>query len=349
MTDDSVHNKFILRQHGLKHGYNQDQSSYREYDQLFRRVIQHMGIGAKDAVSVRNGFIQQIWDDDSLNRQEMAQLVKGYGIGQESNATDAAAKFVKDDVLQLGKAYETYKRDNSKYTDNRFSGADGISKPTLRSRFLMADENSVVEPVRQTVQDVVNSDLFAFKINDGDVGIANSLFIDNAKHEATIRFAQPLLAARRDDDDSPHLLGSISGIKPYPHSIKQVDECLRAIIHDQVGQLQIEHSHPGLSVGVHPDNLAYVIDPFGHPRRKGFMLPAYSRQSEYSITQTNPYAVYRQDTSNSVPFGMTSALGLKNSTNTWREPLAPESSPSIPLMTAEDQLHKLNHHGHDLF
>ena len=135
MTDGSVHNKFILRQHGLKHGYNQDQSSYREYDQLFRRVIQHMGIGAKDAVSVRNGFIQQIWDDDSLNRQEMAQLVKGYGIGQESNVTDAAAKFVKDDILQLGKAYETYKRDNSKYTNNRFSGADGISKPTLRSRF----------------------------------------------------------------------------------------------------------------------------------------------------------------------------------------------------------------------
>ena len=347
--EDEKHTKFILRQHNLKHGVNQDKGLYRQYDKLFNQIFQNMQIGEKDPESTRNEFIQQMWYDDSLNRSTMDRLVKGYGIGPEANPTDAASKFVKDDPLQLAQAYESFKRDGSHYTDGKFRDPEVTAKPILRSRFIMPGENSVAEPLQQTIQDVVNSDLFAFVPNDGGVGVANSLFIDNAKHEETVRFAEPLLAARRDDEDAPHLLGSIEGIKQFPHTIQQVDNDMRAIIDEQVSQMKIEHSNPGLSIGIKPDNLSYIIDPFGLPRKHGFMMPVHTRQSEYAVSASNPYSVYRQDTSTLTPFGLTEALGFKRSTNTWREPLVRESDPSIPWMTPEEQMHKINHQGHDLF
>ena len=72
-----------------------------------------MQIGSKDPESTRNGFIKQMWDDDSLNRSAMDRLIKGYGFGPEVNPTEAASKFVKDDPLKLSEAYESFKRDSS--------------------------------------------------------------------------------------------------------------------------------------------------------------------------------------------------------------------------------------------
>ena len=40
--EDEKHTKFILRQHNLKHGVNQDKGLYRQYDKLFNQIFQNM-------------------------------------------------------------------------------------------------------------------------------------------------------------------------------------------------------------------------------------------------------------------------------------------------------------------
>ena len=308
-----------------------------------------MKIGEKDPLSTRNAFIDQVWNNDSLNRFELDKLVRGLGIGPEADVTDASSKFVKSDPLQLSNAYETFKRDSSKFTDGKFNSTESTAKPVLRSRFVMPGQDSGLEPILQSIADVVNADLCSFVPSDGGVGLGNSLFLDNARHKETIRFAEPLQAVCRDVGDSHNLLGAIVGIDQIPRSIEQVDTAMRDIIDDHLSQLHTEHSAPGLSVGIKQDNLSYVFCPFGNFRRKGFMVPVLTRQSEYALSASNPYLTYRQDTSQETPFGFTDALGFKRSTNTLREPLAPETDTIIPHLTSEEQLSKLDRQGYDVF
>ncbi len=41
---------------------------------------------------------------------------------------------------------------------------------------------------------------------------------------------------------------------------------------NQGGHSQMEHSNPGLSIGIKPDNLSDIIDPFGLHKEQGFMM-----------------------------------------------------------------------------
>lgn len=100
-------------------------------------------------------------------------------------ATDSVANFIKlykNEIEVLVADFEQYMRDDLLEEDS--SGNKPLpGKPVLRSRFIQPGQDTARESVRQSVSDIVQSDLFSYNTTNAETGLNNTVYLDNLRNE----------------------------------------------------------------------------------------------------------------------------------------------------------------------
>ena len=204
----------------------------------------------------------------------------------------------------------------------------------LRPRFQLATEDTLKESREQSLNDIVNADMFDFRVPGDELGRNNGLYIDNLKNER-LRFADPLGVPRAPDN-----LERLVGIRPIvpqwdgPVVESQIDDIIVDRIRDEYITAGLK-SLPPISIGLH--DTTNKPDPYGYYRPNNFLIPTDDLTPGF-----------RRDITQGVAFGELNELGFKKdydySAKDFRDPSRMQD---MPIQTREQQLSQLYSMGFD--
>ena len=203
---------------------------------------------------------------------------------------------------------------------------------SLRPRFILPGPNTLREDRRQSIQDIVQGDLWAFNPPDAELGQNNSLFLDNLQNEA-LRYADPLGMPRRPD--YLEQLVAIGQVPPqWSCEMTDLDDIIYDKMRDAAVQAGLRTVAP---VSVTLQDTTNMPCPFGLPRPNNYLIPANDLSEGFT-----------RDFTQGVENGELDRLGWKRDYDTWRNPREPSKFlPATPIATYQEQMTKITKNGFD--
>ena len=210
--------------------------------------------------------------------------------------------------------------------DDQPSGG-GVTK--LRTRYLLPGPDTLKESPDQALRDIVNADMFDYRVPNEELGVANSLFLDNLRNDA-MRFYDCSLPRAPE-----HLEELVAGHKTVPQ-FDPSEYAVEDALHDALKGGIIENGlmrMPPISLSL--KDTTGKVDPSGLPRRDSYMIPVNESAGFKTVMQgTWPGYLY--------------AMGFRPDYDPLRDPDQPSRLlPVVPAQSAADQVMQYRRDGSD--
>ena len=200
----------------------------------------------------------------------------------------------------------------------------------LRTRFLLPGVDTLRESPLQSLQDIVNADMFDYRTPNESLGTANALYLDNLRNDQ-LRFYDCSIPRRPE-----HLEQLVAGYTTIPQFDPSVTETEDAI-HDALKNSIIENGLmriPPISLSL--KDTTDKVDPFGLPRKNSFMIPVSDLTPGFRTVMQGCYPGYLD------------AMGFRPDYDPLRDPDQPSRLlPAVPAQSAADQIMQYNRDGSD--
>ena len=208
---------------------------------------------------------------------------------------------------------------------------DNMRATKLRARALLPTKLAYRETPQQAISDVALANQFDFRAPGEDLGQNNSLYLDNLRHDATLRYAGASLPRRPDDLE--RLVGTTDPVPQWTDDYP-MEDAVAQIYHDAVIADGLR-SLPPISVAL-KDNLP-MADPYGNYRPNNYFEP---------VNNLGPG--YQKDFTQTVEFGELDRRGFKPDYDPLRTPREPSRLlPAVPIQTKDEQLRQIYRQGFD--
>ena len=201
----------------------------------------------------------------------------------------------------------------------------------LRTRALLPTDLAYRETPMQAISDVALANEFDFRAPMEELGQNNSLYLDNLRHDAQLRYAGASLPRRPDDLEN--LVGTQPPVPQWTDDYP-MEDAIANMYHDEAVQDGLS-SLPPVSVAL-KDNIP-CPDPYGNYRPNNYFEP---------VNNLGPG--YQRDFTQSVEFGELDARGFKPDYDPLRTPRdVSRLLPAVPIQTKEQQLRQIYTQGYD--
>ena len=198
----------------------------------------------------------------------------------------------------------------------------------LRARFLLPTKDTLRESVSQSLNDIVQADLFDFRTPNEELGSNNALYLGNLQNER-LRFMDPTMPRGYSIEQ----LVSIAPVLPQWTGQFDVEDAIYDKIRDDVVQEGIK-SLPPFSIALN-DN-TNMRDPYGNYRPNNFMEP---------VNSLGPG--YQRDFTQGVEFRELDMIGFRPDYDPLRNPRERTRMGMLPIQTREEQLSQIYRQGFD--
>jgi hypothetical protein len=271
---------------------------------------------------------QFVTDTMARNSREIYETFSKARNSQEAN--DAIARFVIDNGAKLKSDFAEYTTLNRDATVDDAESTRVVTGLQLRQRFKLPGVDTLAEPTDQTVQDVVQSDLFKWQTTNPETGLFNSVHLDNKRNEY-INSREPGMP--RPPDRLESLILPFAVLPQYEGE-QDVVGTLTDMAIDEVVSAVLQ-AGPQHSFALYDQ--APSIDPSGVAATKNsFMINVNSLQPGF-----------RRDFTQGVLPGQMDAVGMRSIYATYRDPLQRETPIHVTPMSAEATLENINMNGFD--
>ena len=211
------------------------------------------------------------------------------------------------------------------------SQPDNMRANKLRTRASLPTDLAYRETPMHAIKDVALANQYDFRAPGEDLGQNNSLYLDNLRHDATLRYAGASLPRRPDDLEN--LVGTQPPVPQWTDDYP-VEDAVAKMYHDAVIQDGLR-SLPPISVAL-KDNIP-CPDPYGNYRPNNYFEPVNNLQPGY-----------QRDFTQSVEFGELDARGFKPDYDPLRTPRAVSRLlPAVSIQTKDEQLRQIYRQGYD--